>query len=85
MVTTVERMVFESSGADFSACRAAEQWCEQNGISVGGMQGGAPRGLLRGEFDISKWRNLSTRDRAALHGQMMGSMRDGPVVVEMWV
>lgn len=76
---------FESTGEDFSAVNAAEKWCQENGISVGPMQAHAPRGLMRGDVAISKWRNLSDEDKAALSGMMTGSMRHGPVVVEVFV
>ena len=68
---------------DFVACNAAEEWCKENGISVGRMQGPAPRGLLRGDFDIAKWRNLSRSEIEQLHGRMTGDMRNGPVVVSI--
>lgn len=74
------RHVFDQPG-EFVACRAAEKWCEENGYSVGRMQWPSPRGLLRGSFDIQKWRNLSPRERAELDGQMTGDMRNGPVYV----
>lgn len=68
---------------EFVACREAEAWCKANGISVGRMQGHDPRGLLRGEFDIQKWRNLNAKERKALHGRMTGDMRNGPVTVSI--
>ncbi len=68
---------------DFAAARAAERWCEEHGYSVGRSQRGSPRGLLRGNYDIQKWRNLTASDRAALDGTMTGDMRNGPVVV--WI
>jgi len=73
---------FNEAG-DFNAVNAAEKWCAENGISVGRMQRGDPRGLMYGDFDIQKWRNLDAKDRAALHGQMTGDMRNGPVVVRI--
>lgn len=42
-------IVFDRPG-DFEACNAAEKWCRDRGISVGEMQGPAPRGLLVGDF-----------------------------------
>lgn len=66
------------------ACHAAEKWCADNGYSVGRMQGPSPRGLLRGNYDIQKWRNLRSDERAALHGVMVGSMRTGPVTVRIF-
>jgi hypothetical protein len=67
----------------FQACRAAEKWCRDNGISVGAMQGLSPRGLLYGDFMISKWRNMSASEREVLDGIMIGNMRNGPVTVEL--
>lgn len=74
------KKVFDQAG-DFSACDAAEQWCKENGVSVGSMQRGDPRGLMRGDVRIAKWRNLGQADKDALDGQMTGDMRNGPVTV----
>ena len=70
--------------SDFEASRAAEAWCAGHGISVGEMQGPAPRGLLVGDFDISKWRNMSRKQIGALHGQMTGDHRNGPVRITLF-
>lgn len=79
-----DKIAFTEAG-DFAACRAAERWCRERGISVGRMQGPAPRGLLFGDhYDIQKWRNLRPDERAALDGVMTGSMRAGPVYVELY-
>jgi len=48
------------------------------------MQGPSPRGLLRGSFDISKWRNMSKREISQLDGRMTGDMKNGPVFVEIY-
>jgi hypothetical protein len=51
------------------------------------MERGSPRGIMFGNYDVSKWRNLSKRDRADLHGVMTtatGSMREGPVTVRIF-
>jgi len=75
-------VTFEQSG-NFEACRAAEAWCAEHGISVGRMQGRDPRGLLIGDFDIQKWRNMTPHERIHLDGKMGGDMRRGPVFVHM--
>lgn len=75
-------MTFADVG-DFEAMYAAEQWCADNGYSVGAGQRGSPRGLLRGDFVIMKWRNLSAQERAELDGTMTGDMRNGPVTVSV--
>jgi hypothetical protein len=73
-------IVFDQT-EDFEACRAAEKWCGERGISVGEMQGPAPRGLLVGDFWIAKWRNLNDAEKRALNGRMTGDMRHGPVTI----
>lgn len=76
------RKVFDET-PEFEACRAAEEWCEERGISVGIMERGQPRGLLREACLISKWHNLRPHERATLDGTMTGDMRNGPVTVEL--
>jgi hypothetical protein len=75
-------MTFANTG-DFAAMYAAEDWCKQNGYSVGSSQRGSPRGLLRGDWLIAKWRNLTAAERRQLDGQMTGDMRNGPVTVRV--
>ncbi len=72
-----------SEPGDFQAVYAAERWCAENGYSVGPGCAGSPRGLLRGEWLIAKWRSLTKQERAALHGQMTGDMRNGPVTITL--
>lgn len=74
--------VFDEQG-EFAAMNAAEAWCAGHGLSVGQMQRGAPRGLLMGNFEVAKWRNLTREERAALHGLMTGDMRHGPINVHL--
>ena len=74
---------FEQWG-DFAANDAAERWLSERGYSVGRMQRGAPRGVLYGDHDIQKWRNLSKPDRLALDGHLIGNFRDGPIVLRIW-
>jgi hypothetical protein len=77
------RKVFEQKG-DFKAMWAAEQWCKENGITVGLSCGPDPRGLMYGTgFLIMKWSNLSNSDEKKLHGRMTGDMRNGPVTIEI--
>lgn len=75
------RIQFNQAGT-FQAMHAAEAWCRENGLSVGQSCATGPTGLLFGQYDwIAKWRNLTARERKALHGTMSGDMRDGPVVI----
>ena len=74
--------IFDQTGT-FQAAYAAEDWCRANGYSIGSAERGSPRGLLKGDYVIAKWRNLSKAERAALHGTMEGDMRNGPVVIRL--
>jgi len=67
----------------FAATYAAEAWCREHSISVGASEQGKPRGLLRGDWVVSKWHNMTQQERAALDGRMTGDMRDGPVFIEI--
>ena len=68
---------------DFAAVNAAEKWLRENGYSVGVMQAHSPRGIIKGDVIIAKWRNLSSKDRAELDGEMIGG-RGGPVTIKIW-
>lgn len=61
----------------------AQSALEQCGFSIGRLQRGDPRGLLYGDFDIAKWRNLSKKDRDGLHGIYQRENRGGPVVITL--
>jgi hypothetical protein len=74
--------VFSEKG-DFQAYYAACDWCKKNGISYGSMQRDEPIGLMRGDWDISKWRNMTKKEQAALDGIMTGDKRNGPVTITM--
>jgi hypothetical protein len=74
---------FDQQG-DFAACDAAESWLREGGYSVGSCERGSPRGIMRGDVPIAKWRNLSPRERKTLDGIMRGDMRNGPVTVEIF-
>lgn len=68
---------------DFVAARRAEQLLQSHGFSVGTTQRGSPRGILFGDYDIEKWRNLDERDRAGLHGILDGD-RSSHAQIEIW-
>lgn len=76
-------IVFKQTG-DFAACHAAEDWCRANGISYGSMERGHPIGLMRGDFHIAKWTNLTKAEQDECHGTMTSaSFRNGPVTITM--
>lgn len=70
-----------TGAGEFEAMYAAERWLKERGFSVGRQQAHAPRGILFGDFEVAKWRNLSTEERVALHGTMTGDGRNGPITV----
>lgn len=68
---------------DFAAVHRAEHLLDQQGFSVGIMQRGSSRGILFGDYDIQKWRNLNVAERAALHGILDGD-RSSHAQIEIW-
>lgn len=75
---SIASMEFTGNSA-FEAASRACRFLANAGFSVGNIQARQPRGLLFGEYRIQKWRNLSMGDRRALHGALVGDMRNGPV------
>lgn len=54
---------------------AAVRALEAAGFSVGRLQASSPRGVMFGDFDIQKWRNLRPGDKESLDGHLC---RHGP-------
>lgn len=69
------RQVIFSATFKSTVERAAEsravRFLENAGFSVGRKQAHSPTGIMHGDFDIQKWRNLNTNDRDVLHGAMV--------------
>lgn len=82
MSASVDVLRFDEPG-DFTALNAAQKWCRDRGISYGSLQRDDPVGLLVGEFDIAKWRNLSAVERQQLDGTLTGDKRNGPVFIRL--
>lgn len=77
---------FENTGHDHSGLDAARAWLRDHGFSYGSLQGPAPVGILRGEYEIAKWRNLTARERRELHGTIEPGplgFRAGPAIVKL--
>ncbi|WP_185961250.1 hypothetical protein [Telmatospirillum sp. J64-1] len=72
--------IFPYDGTPFGAMWAAERWLAENGYSVGHSEKGSPRGILKGDYDIQKWRNLRPQDRAALDGEMIGGRDQDQII-----
>lgn len=77
------KKVFDTIGGNFEACREAEEWCSERGISVGAMEREKPRALLNEPCCIGKWSKLSGPERRQMDGTMTGDMRHGPVTIEL--
>jgi len=75
---------FDNKG-DFGAYDAARNWLRCQGYTYGSMQGSAPIGIVRGDCYISKWRDMSEKERSELDGKMTAPLffRDGPVTIEI--
>jgi hypothetical protein len=71
-------------GVDFSATRKAEEFLMRNGYSFGSMQRNDPRGIMNGDYLISKWRHFTQKERSEFDGVMTGSPRNGPVFVDIY-
>lgn len=80
MSTKTLKIEFNQTG-DFSAYTAAKAWCDERGISYGSTQRDAPVGLMYGDYEISKWRNMTAAEIAQLDGRITGDKRNGPVTI----
>lgn len=75
--------VFDKPG-DFAAFDEAKEWLTQHGYSYGSLCGYMPVGILKGDWIIAKWRNLTPKERSQLHGQIKSEdFREGPVTVTL--
>lgn len=59
----------------FPSDKDAERALKAAGFSVGRAQRSEPRGVMFGDTDVQKWRNLSADDRDKLDGRLC---RHGP-------
>ncbi len=66
---------------DFEAWYECQQWLTERGYSFGSTCVMSPVGVLKGDYSIAKWRNLSTQERAALDGTVTGDFRNGPLTL----
>jgi len=65
--------------SSFDSEYLAEKFLEEKGYSVGRMQAGSPRGFMKGNYDIMKWRNLDRNDKAGLDGILVSYSKDRTV------
>lgn len=78
------KKTFSETGT-FQALYAAQNWLAANGYSFGSTCRGSPTGILKGDFVIAKWLNLTKAEIAQLDGQITGDNREGPLTVTLKV
>lgn len=79
MITAV---IFNNKG-EFAASYAAEKWLRDRGFSFGSSQADGPQAIWHGDCYVSKWRNLSAKEKREMHAVMDGDGRDGPVHIRL--
>lgn len=67
----------------FQSEEQAQKALEDVGFSLGALQRDDPRGVMFGDIEISKWRNLSQKEKDILHGVYQRAYRGGPVEITM--
>ncbi|WP_426113486.1 hypothetical protein [Pseudomonas sp. DSP3-2-2] len=67
----------------FQALYAAQKWLDENGYSYGPGSAMHPVPVLKGDFIIAKWKNLTRKEIAQLDGKIDGNFREGPVTVTL--
>jgi hypothetical protein len=93
LVTTIKPAI-EAAGftkefvgeEDFHALYAAQRWLTENGYCYGSQERGNPTGIMKGPYDISKWRHMSRREIDQLDGRMTAPglcFRSGPVTIHL--
>jgi hypothetical protein len=72
-------IIFNDTG-DFMAYYKATSWLTENGYSYGSMSSPFPTGILKGDYNIAKWKNLTSQQIRALDGVIVadGRFREGP-------
>lgn len=68
--------------ATFEATRKAEAWCEERGLSVAPSDRMHMRGILRGDYLIAKWHNLTKKEISQLDG-VLHDCREGPAYIDI--
>ena len=74
--------VFDQQGT-WAALHEAQEWLTLNGYSYSSTCSMGPVGILKGDYVIAKWHNLSRKERAELDGTLDGNFREGPLVLRL--
>ena len=68
----------------FKSYYAASAWLSENGYSEGSMYRGMPIGIMKGDWNIAKWKNLTSSEKKELDGTMTSNdFREGEVTVNI--
>lgn len=65
----------------FKALEACERWLYERGYSYSSASKCCPVAVLKGRYDIAKWKNLSRAEIHMLDGQITGDIRKGPLTL----
>lgn len=71
----------------FRAYHDAVAWLRERGYSTGSMCSPRPTAIMKGDFQIAKWKNLTAKERREVDGTIegeaasRGTFREGPVIV----
>ena len=70
---------------EFPNLNAAMQWCDDNGYSYAPLCRDMPIGIMKGDYVIAKWKNLTEKEREEVHGTITTNTDwdDGPVFITM--
>jgi len=77
----MKKVFNKQEGVVFGAYYDACAWLKENGYSYGSMCGSMPIGVMKGNFIIAKWKNLTELEISELDGRMIGEFREGEVVI----
>ena len=69
----------------FEALHAAQKWLTQNGYSYGSSCVMHSIPVMKGDFIIAKWKNLTKGEIKQLDGEVSGELREGPITVRLKV
>jgi hypothetical protein len=74
------KKVFDQKGT-WAASEACKKWLTDNGYSYGSTSAMCPMPVLRGDWIIAKWKNLTRAEIAGLDGKVSGDFREGPLTL----
>ena len=82
----INEIIFNAEG-DFEAYRDAERFAHENGYSIGSMCSPLPTALIKGDYNVAKWKNLTPAQRFVVDGMITSEgyrFREGPVKITIF-